>query len=63
MPDYVAVPLQDAAPLLGLAVGTLRKKCAAGLVAAAFKTSGAAGDWRIPFAALRPYLNRKKQTA
>lgn len=56
LPDYVAVRLQDAAPVLGLAVGTLRKKCAAGGMPAAFKTSGTKGDWRIPFSFLRPYL-------
>jgi hypothetical protein len=56
LPDYVAVRLQDAAPVLGLAVGTLQKKCATGKIPIAFKTSGDRGDWRIHFSFLRPYL-------
>lgn len=59
LPDYVAVPLQDAAPVLGFAVGTLRKKCATGQMPTAFKTSGGSGDWRVPFSTLRPYLTRQ----
>jgi hypothetical protein len=63
MPDYLAVRLQDAAPVLGLQVATLRKKCATGRMPQAFKTSGSKGDWRIPFSYLRPLVAQQSAQA
>ena len=60
LPDYQGIRLQDAAPVLGLQVATLRKKCATGGMPSAFKTSGAKGDWRIPFSTLRPFVSARQ---
>lgn len=58
MPDYLALRLRDAAPVIGCEPATLRRKCAAGLIPGAWRTSGETGDWRIPFSTLKPFLTQ-----
>lgn len=55
------VDTAEAARLLSLCSTTIRRKCAAGEIEGAVKTSGATGDWRMPIASIYRMMGRRAE--